>query len=217
MRLPLALLLAFSGGPLGAAPLSVLIEEAILGEVSAGLPEGARLELRLPEGAPARARRLIAVEHDLRQSAFAALAETDEGLQVPLRGRVFAVVDVPVPNRAIQAGVQLTASDFNMVTLPATSLGRFAVTDAAALEGLEVRRVLPEGRPVQSQSLQIPRVVRRGEKLTLIYQSGPLEVSAAARALEDAGPGDPVRVQNMTSNKTVTGIALRDGRVQVSP
>jgi flagella basal body P-ring formation protein FlgA len=196
--------------------LELLLEAAILPEVEALFPAGARLEFMLPETAPARALRLVAVEHDLRAGAFATILETPDGAQQTLRGRVFAVVDSLVPVRPILPGEITKPADFELRTLPAHGLGRHALSDPALILGQEVRRTLPEGRAVQSQSLRPPRVVQRGEKLTLLYSNGALQLSAPARALEDAAQGDTIKVQNLNSNKTVMARALGDGRVQVT-
>lgn len=201
---------------MGGIATEALLESAIMEQAQAELIEGARLEFVLPEGAPANLRRVIKVEHSFRQAAFATIAETMEGEQITFRGKLYAVIDVPVPTRPILAGETAKADDFVMRPLPMTSLGRFTVTDLAALEGQEVRRVLPEGRPVQSQSLQPARAFKRGEKLTLVYQSGALEVTAPGRAMEDAALGAVLRVQNLNSSKIVNGIALGEGRVQVN-
>ena len=199
----------------GGAALTPLLEAALLPQLEDRLPTGARLEFLLPEDAPEAAVRVLALEHDLRAGLFAAVLETPEGRHPTLRGRVFAVVDVLVPRRPILPGEVTRAEDFEIRTLPAQSLGRFALTDPALILGQEVRRSLAEGRPVQSQSLREQRVVSRGEKLTLIYTKGALELSAPARALEDAAEGETLRVQNLNSNKTVVGRAMGDGRVQV--
>lgn len=213
--LALLLWLPLQGVAQTVLPVQALLESAILA-AAPDLHPDARLEFVLPEGAPSEARRLIAVEHDFRQAAFAAIAETLDGAQITFRGKVYALIDVPMPNRPILPGEIVQTQDFSLRALPLTALGRYTVTDLASLEGQEVRRTLPEGRPIQSQSLQTARVIKRGEKLTLYYANGPLEVTAPARAMEDAGLGQALRVQNLNSSKTVTGIALGDGRVQVS-
>lgn len=196
--------------------LELLLEAAILPQVEAQFPTGARLEFLLPETAPDRALRLIAVEHDLRAGAFATILETQDGAQQTLRGRVFAVIDTLVPVRPILPGEITSPGDFEVRTLPAHGLGRHALSDPDLILGQEVRRTLPEGRAVQSQSLRPPRVVQRGEKLTLVYSKGALQLSAPARALEDAAEGETIKVQNLNSNKTVMARALGDGRVQVT-
>ena len=205
---------AEAGGGLG---LSSLLEAAILPEVESQLPLGARLEFLLPETAPARVLRLIAVEHDMRAAAFAAVVEQGDGARETVRGRVYAVVDALVPRRPILPGEVTREEDFEIRTLPAQSLGRHALAAPEMILGQEVRRTLPEGRAVQGQSLRSPRVVQRGEKLTLEYSQGALQLSAPARALEDAALGEPVKVQNLSSMKTVIGRALGPGRVQGTP
>ncbi len=199
-------------------PLRQLLETAILSHASAGndvLPPQTRLEFVLPPDVPQTVERLVALQQDLRANLFAATIEDAKGQQTSFRGKVFALLDVPVPNRPLAPGDILKVSDFSTRALPAIGMGRFAVVDLQALIGQEVRRLLPEGRVVQSQSLQAPRAVKRGEKLTLSYRNHALEVTAPARALEDAGLGEPVKVLNINSNKTITGIARGDGRVEV--
>lgn len=196
-------------------PLEALLEPAILAQAGGDLPQGTRFEFGLPLEAPARAERVIALEQDLRANAFAAIVATAAGDQITLRGKVFALLDVPVPTRPIPPGETVAAADLESRAFPALGLGRYALTDLDQIEGQEVRRLLPEGRVVQSQSLQSPRAVKRGEKLVLVYTRGPLQVTAPVRALEDAALGEPVRVQNLNSNKTIIGIARGDGRVEV--
>ena len=201
--------------PVLAAPAEALIEEAIFSAEAGNLPEGSRLELQLPSGSPAEAEQLLMLEHDLKRAAFAALLETSGGEQITLRGRVFAMIDLPVPLRTMAPGSLLSPEDFEFRAFPAGTLGRFAVTGLEGLTGYEVRRLLPAGRVVQSQSLQPPRAASRGEKIELMYQDGALRLSAPARALEDAAEGETIRVQNLRSGKTVMAVALGNGRAEV--
>ncbi|MGE0739952.1 MAG: flagellar basal body P-ring formation chaperone FlgA [Hyphomonadaceae bacterium] len=72
-------------------------------------------------------------------------------------------------------------------TLPATS-GRGSVADAA---------------------------VRRGETITLVYQTPGMSLSVRARALEDAAIGQSIRLQNTTSDRTIDAIVTGPGAAQV--
>ena len=221
-RLTLALLLALSQPvqaattpPLLGSPVVLLVENALTERLGEQLPEGASLHLSLPRNAPEMALRITQIEHDVQQGIYAAVVETPEGRLETLRGRFEARVPVPVPNRAIMPGEIASVDDFTLTPLPLNAIGRLAISDMNQIEGREVRRLLPAGRPVQSQSLQTPRAIERGQKLTIHYNQGPLELTARGRALEDAALGEHVRVQNLTSNKTVTGIAMGDGRVEI--
>lgn len=216
MRL-FALLLSFLSLslPALAAPVEALIEEAIFSAEAGNLPEGSRLELQLAAGSPGEAEQLLMLEHDLKRAAFAALLVGADGVQVTVRGRVFAMIDLPVPLRAMAPGSLLRPEDFEFRAFPAAALGRFAVTELQGLSGYEVRRLLPAGRVVQSQSLQAPRAASRGEKIELVFRDGALQLSAPARALEDAAEGETLRVQNLRSGKTVMAVALGNGRAEV--
>jgi flagella basal body P-ring formation protein FlgA len=61
-----------------------------------------------------------------------------------------------------------------------------------------------------------PALIARNQIVTLFYHSGPLVIAAEGRALGRAGPGDALRVMNLSSRSTVTGFVRPDGTVLVS-
>lgn len=195
--------------------LEALIEAALTPRLGANLPEAARLEIQLPPDAPAKAAYLTALEYDRSSSTFTATAQHSDGTQSRTRGHVAAVVDLLVPNRAIAPGEITRAADFSVRTLPAQTYGRFVLSHPDQIIGREVRRVLAEGRPVQAQSLQEPRIIKRGDRVELLYNRGALSLSTPARALDDAAEGETLRVQNLNSNRTVNATAKGEGQVMV--
>ena len=215
----LALILALPGAPLHAelspAPLEILLEAALTEAAGPALPAGAAIELILPEGVPDLALRVISLREDLSNGRFAAVVEPQNGAPLTLAGRFQAMVDVPVPARSLSPGEMALAEDFTHRRLPLHALSATSVLAMEEIRGREVRRLLPEGRPVPASSLRAPRVIRRGDRLELIYTARGLRVTAAARALEDAALGATLRVQNLSSGKIVTGQALTDGRVEI--
>lgn len=90
-----------------------------------------------------------------------------------------------------------------------------ALTDAAEVVGLEARVVLYAGRPIRPGDVGPAAIVERNQIVTLIYRQGALSILADARALGRAGVGDAVRVMNLASRSTVTGIVRGDGTVTV--
>ena len=63
--------------------------------------------------------------------------------------------------------------------------------------------------------LRYPRVVIRGQQVTLVTGLGGLEVRTQGKALRDAVAGKRVTVVNLNSGRQVEGIALSDGTVRV--
>ncbi|MCC6006195.1 MAG: flagellar basal body P-ring formation protein FlgA [Rhodobacteraceae bacterium] len=89
-----------------------------------------------------------------------------------------------------------------------------ALSDAL---GQEARVMLHPGRPVHARDLGPPALVERNQIVRLIYRSGGLSIMAEGRALGRAAEGEGLRVLNLSSRTTVSGIVAPGGHVVVSP
>ena len=125
-----------------------------------------------------------------------------------------ATVETPVLSRTVEKGEILGADHFTTAPLPATA-ARTAITPAQAA-GREAVRALRAGQPVRSTDLAAPRIIRRGQNITILFSAGPLNIQTAGRALTDAAVGEPVRVLNLSSNRTLDAVADAAGRARVT-
>ena len=126
-------------------------------------------------------------------------------------GPVFA--DSLVATRPIRAMAMITAED---VTLVAAEIDG-ALTDVASAVGQEARVVIYPGRPLRAADLGPPAIVERNQIVPLTYRSGGLAILTEGRALARGGVGDVIRVMNLSSRATVTGLIGPDGLVAVGP
>jgi flagella basal body P-ring formation protein FlgA len=92
-------------------------------------------------------------------------------------------------------------------------VGALAHPDEAL--GLEARTILYAGRPIRPDDVGTPAIVDRNSIVILVFRRGGLTITAEGRAMGRAGPGDQLRVTNLASRTTVTGIVQPDGRVTV--
>lgn len=115
--------------------------------------------------------------------------------------------------RTIAAGVILSPGDIGIA--PKDIAG--ALQDPEAVIGTETRVVLYAGRPIRAQDIGPPAIVDRNQMVTLIYQRGPLTIVADGRALARGGIGDMVRVMNLDSRNTVSGVVTESGAILVAP
>lgn len=90
-----------------------------------------------------------------------------------------------------------------------------AAHDPASVVGMEARVALYPGRPVRLSDVGPAAVIERNQIVLLHYQSGALRIATEGRALERAGPGDRVRVMNLSSRSTVSGLVTAGGTVEV--
>ena len=79
--------------------------------------------------------------------------------------------------------------------------------------GLTPRRMIAAGKPVKANDVQAPRIVARGEAVTLIYKAGALNLTARGKALEFGAKGDVIRVVNTQSNRSIDAIVTGDQEV----
>lgn len=92
-----------------------------------------------------------------------------------------------------------------------------SVSDPASIIGMESRVALYAGRPIRQGDVGFPAVVDRNQIIILTYQRNGLAISTEGRALGRGGPGDLIRVMNLSSRATVTARIGLDGIGYVSP
>ena len=81
--------------------------------------------------------------------------------------------------------------------------------------GQEARVVLYAGRPIKFGDIGPVSIVERNQIVMLVFRRGGLRISTDARSLGRGGVGDLIRVMNLNSRTTVSGIIGADGTVTV--
>ena len=86
---------------------------------------------------------------------------------------------------------------------------------SADVIGLETRIAVFQGQPILQKNLGPAAVIERNQSVQLAFQSGTLTILSDGRALERGGVGDRIRVMNIASRSTITGVIAADGSVYV--
>ncbi|MBE2278027.1 MAG: flagellar basal body P-ring formation protein FlgA [Rhodobacteraceae bacterium] len=122
-----------------------------------------------------------------------------------------ALADSLIAARTLPARTVISEGD--VMTVDAEIAG--AATSPEAAVGLETRVAIYAGRPVRTADLGAPALVERNAVVTLLYRAGGLSIRAEGRALARGGAGEEIRVMNLGSRTTVTGVIGPDGAVHV--
>ena len=112
----------------------------------------------------------------------------------------FVSAEVLVATRIIPANTVISAEDIMFRDLNAAG----ASTDPALIIGMEARKSIFAGRPILTSDVGVPAVVERNQIIELVFQSNGLRIKTDGRALDRAGPGELVRVMNLSSRSIVT-------------
>ena len=110
--------------------------------------------------------------------------------------------EVPVLARNVQRGEVLAAADFQLEERAAAPP---VLPRPDEILGKETLRPLVAGTVVQARDVATPRLVKRGEPVTLRIRSAGLLISTPGRALADGGRGETVRVLATATRRTLEG------------
>jgi flagellar basal body P-ring formation protein FlgA len=83
--------------------------------------------------------------------------------------------------------------------------------------GKAARFPLRAGAAVASRDLTSPKVVKRGDMISVDFNMEGVSLSLTARAMNDAAVGEPVQVTNPSSKKVIEAVATRPGHAGIGP
>lgn len=153
------------------------------------------------------------VDFNPSNGGFIALLIPYDGADiVTLRGRAWAMKQIPALNRVMSAGEIISADDIKWIATRADRLGINPVLTEEQLLGKAVRRSLRPESPIRLQDIKAPDMVSKGELITIVYELPGLRLTARGKVLSNAGTGDIVRVVNLSSNRTIEVIITGPGK-----
>ena len=115
--------------------------------------------------------------------------------------------------RDVARGQVITAADVEWADMTTARVRGLSEWDAAV--GMEARRQLKAGTPVLANDLKTPAVVRKGDPVKLVYSTGGVHLSVDGVAQNEAALGEPVRVLNTYSKRTVEAVASGHGEARI--
>ncbi|MFK7828975.1 MAG: flagellar basal body P-ring formation chaperone FlgA [Congregibacter sp.] len=132
-----------------------------------------------------------------------------------LRADVSAAMLLPVLARALPRGALIGVNDLSIKKQRITSRDADFIVDPKLAEGMELKRALPAGSTLRYGHVALPRLVARGQTVTLVAGTGGLQVRMQGKAMANGAEGDHLMVTNSNSGKRIEGVVLRDGSVRI--
>lgn len=137
-------------------------------------------------------------------------------VRVPVSGRAWGVMQVPVLTRRVALGDTIGPDDITMTDVRADQTGADTASSEVQLIGMVPRRGIPLGQPVRLRDVQSPRVVDKGALVTISLTSSSIQLTAQGKALQDGGRGDVIRVVNTQSNRIIEATVAGPNHVSVA-
>ena len=114
-------------------------------------------------------------------------------LYAPAQIAVFG--ETAVASHSLERGSLIQAGDFHFVRQNLNQIGANYVDPKAAIIGQELKRSLREGEPLRLSHLELPKIVQRGDRVTLEAQALGLNVAAPGLAMANGKVGSGFRLR----------------------
>ncbi len=197
-----------------AASVTDLVAERATQDLGVEMPQTGHFNVLLPNGSPETGLTLREFWIDHQTGQFIANLVLPTGQINRISGLALLTLPVPVTKRRILPEEIIRADDIELTDLPWQRVNAFAILDPKDLVGMQAKRMIAQGRPVQLQSVTPPIIISRGEEVKIELRHGALHLVTTGKAIGDAHLGQEVRVVNLSSKKTITAIARAEGLVE---
>lgn len=158
--------------------------------------------------------------YDARSGRFDVVFEVPTGVsrRILMRytGTLVEMTPAVVPTRTIARGERVRAADLAIERRPKAEVGADAVAATADAIGRAARQALHQGVPLRRADLMKPETVKRDDNVTLIYEVPGISLTTRGKALESGGDGDLINVLNVQSKRTLQGVIVGPGRVDLA-
>ena len=132
-----------------------------------------------------------------------------------VRVRIEVFTDLVVSTREIMRDAVIGSDDVTVTSKWMDTAPAGILTDAAEAVGKKAVMRLNAGTEISRTMLRSAPVVKKGEVVRIVLESGPMVISAVGLCQEDGAKGDLVRVQNISSKKIIFARVMGSSLVRV--
>lgn len=158
----------------------------------------------------------LAIIWDKKSNRFAALVKDNSGTPVRIAGNAVVEAKIPVLKSRMNVGDIITKSDIEYLSIRENSKATNTVLNSKDVIGKEIIRSITPGRPISPENLGAPTVVKKNQEVKIIYKNGGLELVSKGKALSNAAIGDTVKITRKEAARTLEGIAVSEGVVELT-
>jgi len=208
-----------------ARAIAALVEHSVLAQLrDAPLARGAArvevaagaLDTRLTMaacGQPIRVAADLSRQQARVNARVSCSAPSPWNLYVPVEIRVYR--PVLVATRELRRGEPIGAADVALEERNVlAAAGAPPLTQAADVVGLNARRTIAPGTLLSAGLVELPVLVRRGDRLGVSARSGGITVQINGEALGTARLGERVRVRNLQSGRVIDAVVTGSGSAE---
>ena len=134
-------------------------------------------------------------------------------LYVPMSVNIYK--QVVVASDTLPRGTILNARQLKLAKRNLAKLPQGYYVDPVKLVGMKLKRNITSGFPLTPTMVAAPKLIKRGQQVTLISRTSAIRVVMPGKALENGAIGERIRVKNLSSKRVVEGVVNASGEIEV--
>lgn len=134
-------------------------------------------------------------------------------LHVPVTIRIYK--KVLAATRTLSKGEVLAESDLKLIKHDISNLSYGYFEDVKVGTGMKVKRHVLADTVLTPSMLKKPQVIKRGQKVSILANSGRMQVRMMGKALNNGAIGDRIKVMNMKSRQKIEGVVTSPAEIKV--
>lgn len=123
---------------------------------------------------------------------------------------------VVTASRPVKRNELLQAGDLALAERDLANLSQGYFTELEQVDGSQARRALQPDQVIAPANIQLPPMIKRGDQVVIIANSGSIKVKMPGEALSDGAFGQQIRVRNTRSQRIVHARVIAPGQVEVA-
>lgn len=129
--------------------------------------------------------------------------ENGQSETTKIKGRIHRLIEVPVLTENLRKGDIIRKHHIQYTMMRHDSLMQNYALNTEDVVGMTPRRSLIAERPIRISDVEKPRLINKGDMITMTLQNGPMSLSAKGRAMDAGAIDDVIRVMNTSSNRII--------------
>ena len=133
-----------------------------------------------------------------------------------LTGRVHRLVNIPTLNKNFKRNDVIKKDDIEWIKVRSHKLRNGVLQDDEEIIGMAAKRRITSNTPLISNYLQRPKLVNKGDLVTISLTSQGLQLTTRGRAQDSGSKGDIIRIKNNKSKKIIEAKVIGEDMVIVN-
>ncbi|WP_259651270.1 flagellar basal body P-ring formation chaperone FlgA [Shewanella sp. KT0246] len=183
--------------------------ESIKQTIQVNLPSGAANLRKCPNGVSIATGSRLPFGNVQRRATCDVL-----GWSLFIRAKVDVTANVPVANRPLARGEQISATDIELQWLKLSASDRDLITKKSQLVGHQVSHKVRRFRAIKASQVTNPQWINIGDRVVIEARMNGFYANMPGEALESGGQGSTIRVRNLSSGKVIHVYPTEKGRVR---